>query len=142
MSKRARMSRPCADIFSGGIAYILAFDHLTRSSGFGWAVRVIAFIALGICAIAFPALLKGTSALAKARTARKLWEPSAFKERSFLIFTVCSSATFLGYIVPYFYISVFAEDALGIDQNMSLNILIIAIAASFFGRLASGMIRV
>lgn len=46
----------------------------------------------------------------------------------------------MGYIVPYFYISVFAEDALGIDQNMSLNILIITIAASFFGRLITGMI--
>ncbi|KIW08583.1 hypothetical protein, variant [Verruconis gallopava] len=129
-----------AGIAVGGIAYILAFDHLSSTAGFGWAVRVMGFISLGICGIAFPALLKGTSALAKARAARKLWELSAFKDRNFLIFTACSCSTFLGYIVPYFYISVFASDALGIDQNMSLNILIIAIAASFFGRLVSGMI--
>lgn len=100
----------------------------------------MAFISLGICAIAFPALLKGTSALAKARTARKLWEPAAFKERNFLIFTSCSFLTFLGYIVPYFFVSVYAQDVLGTDQNTALNILIIAIACSFFGRLISGTV--
>lgn len=118
----------------------MAFDHITRSKDFGWAVRTMGFISLGICALAIPALLKGTSALARPRQARALWEPAAFKERNFLVFTACSFMTFLGYIVPYFFISVYAQDVLGTDQNTALNILIIAIACSFFGRLISGTV--
>jgi len=98
------------------------------------------FIACGICIIAFPALLSGTSSLAKARTARKLYDPAAFKDSSFIIFTLCSFFTFLGYIVPYFYIPSFAQDVLGISKNSALNILVMAIAASFFGRLSAGLI--
>jgi MFS family permease len=48
--------------------------------------------------------------------------------------------TFLGYIVPYFFISVYAQDVLGTNQNTAMNILVIAIACSFFGRLTSGVV--
>lgn len=98
------------------------------------------FISLGICIVAFPALLKGTSALAKARTARKLYDASAFKDAGFVLFTLCSFATFLGYVVPYFYISVYAQDVLGISRSFSLSVLIMALAASFFGRLSAGLV--
>lgn len=124
----------------GGVVYIITFEHLTQTKGFGWAVRTMAFISLGICIIAFPALLVGTTALAKARTARKLVDMAAFKDSSFLVFTAASFTTFLGYIVPYFYIGVFATGALGISLEFSQTILILAIAASFFGRLSAGMI--
>jgi predicted MFS family arabinose efflux permease len=98
------------------------------------------FIALGICVISFPALLRGTSSLAKARTARRLYDGAAFKDSSFLLFTACMVLTFLGYIVPYFYIPTFAQDVLDISKSFALYILIIAIAASFFGRLSAGLI--
>jgi predicted MFS family arabinose efflux permease len=98
------------------------------------------FIAMGICVIAFPALLYGTGLLAKARPARKLYDFSAFKDSDFNIFTACSFATFLGYIVPYFYIPTFAQDVLGISKTFALYILVMGIAASFFGRLSAGVI--
>jgi len=124
----------------GGVAYIIAFDRISSSSGFGWAVRTMGFMACGICLIAFPALLYGTSSLAKARPARKLYDFSAFRDLSFNVFTACSFSTFLGYIVPYFYIPTFSQDVLGISQNFSLYILVMGIAASFFGRLSAGLI--
>lgn len=126
--------------FAGGVVYIIAFDRITTKSGFGWAVRTMGFIACGICVIAFPALLSGTSSLAKARTARKLYDPAAFRDSSFLVFTACSFFTFLGYIVPYFYIPAFAQDVLGVSKNSALTILVMAIAASFFGRLSAGLV--
>src|ERR1700712_4784728 len=98
------------------------------------------FIACGICFIAFPALLYGTSLLAKPRPARKLYDFSAFRELTFNLFTACSFATFLGYIVPYFYIPTFAQDVLGTSKNFALYILVMGIAASFFGRLSTGVI--
>jgi len=127
-------------LFSGGVAYIIAFDQITTSSGFGWAVRTMGFIACGICVIAFPCLLYGTSLLAKARPARKLYDLNAFKDLTFNIFTACSFATFLGYIVPYFYIPSFAQDVLGISKSFALYILVMGIAASFLGRLSAGII--
>jgi predicted MFS family arabinose efflux permease len=126
--------------FAGGVAYIIAFDRITTSSGFPWAVRVMGFISLAIALLAIPTLLYGTSSLAKARSARKLWDMSAFKDVNFLIFTACSASTFFGYIVPYFYIASFAQDTLGIPRNTALYILIGAISASFFGRLSAGLI--
>jgi predicted MFS family arabinose efflux permease len=98
------------------------------------------FIAVGICVIAFPALLYGTSLLAKARPARKLYDFSAFRDTNFVIFTACSFATFLGYIVPYFYLPTFAQDVLGISKSFALWILVMSIGASFFGRLSAGLI--
>ncbi|KAF2427857.1 MFS general substrate transporter [Tothia fuscella] len=124
----------------GGVAYIIAFDRITTSSGFPWAVRVMGFISLGIAIMAIPTLLYGTSSLAKARSARKLWDMTAFKDANFLIFTACSSSTFFGYIVPYFYIASFGQDALNLSRNQALYILIGAISASFFGRLLVGFV--
>lgn len=137
---KAHLTVPELTRFSGGVAYIIAFNRISASVGFGWAVRTMGFIAFGICIIAFPALLTGTASLAKARTARKLFDPAAFKDPGFLIFTCCSFSTFLGYIVPYFYVPSFAQDALGISEDFAMDILLMMVAASFFGRLAIGMI--
>jgi predicted MFS family arabinose efflux permease len=44
------------------------------------------------------------------------------------------------YIIPYFYISSYAADVLGISRSFSLSILLMALAASFFGRLSAGFL--
>lgn len=124
----------------GGVAYIIAFDQITASNGFGWGVRTMGFIALGITILAFPMLMWRTDRLAKARTARKLYDLTAFKDPGFLIFTACSFTTFFGYIVPYFYIPTYAQDVLGISSSFALYILVMSIAASFFGRLFIGVV--
>jgi MFS family permease len=98
------------------------------------------FIALGLCIVAFPALLRGTNALAKARTARKLYDLSAFKDIHFVIYTVGSFIIFLGYIIPYFYIPTYAHSVLGVSPKLSLYILAISISGSFLGRLSVGVV--
>lgn len=124
----------------GGVIYIIAFDRLTASSGFPWAIRVMGFVALGIALLSFPALLSGSSMLAQPRKARKLVDTSAFKDRLFILFTCSTILTFLGYNVPYFYIPTYAQDRLGVSESSSLYILVISIAGSFFGRLACGYV--
>jgi MFS family permease len=98
------------------------------------------FIALALSVTSFPALVSGTGALAKARSKRKLFDATALTDRSFFLFTIAAFLTFLGYMVPYFYISTFAQDALGLSQSLSIYMLVIATAGSFFGRLATGLI--
>ncbi|KIW03009.1 uncharacterized protein PV09_05667 [Verruconis gallopava] len=124
----------------GGIAYTIAFDRLSKSRGFDFAVRTQAFISIGMAALAIPALLTGTSALARARTARKIWEKAAFRDPLFLMFTASVFAGNLGYITPYFFFPSFAQDCLGASQSQAFYILIYSIAASAAGRLLTGSI--
>ncbi|KAL1611322.1 hypothetical protein SLS59_000040 [Nothophoma quercina] len=121
-----------------GVVYIIMFDRLLKSSGFPWAMRAIGFVALAAAIMSIPALLSGSSVLATKRKARSLFDKTAYKDKLFLIFTCCSFSTFLGYIVPYFYIPTYARDRLGLSQSTGLYTLVMAIAASFFGRLMSG----
>ncbi|KAF2877003.1 major facilitator superfamily domain-containing protein [Massariosphaeria phaeospora] len=124
----------------GGVIYVIMFDRLTTSVGFPWAIRGMGFIALASALISFPALLSGSGMLAQRRKARSLFDKSALTDRLFLLFTCCTFFTFLGYIVVYFYIPTYARDRLGASDSLALYMLVISIAASFFGRLASGLL--
>ncbi|KAH7078905.1 major facilitator superfamily domain-containing protein [Paraphoma chrysanthemicola] len=123
----------------GGVIYIIMFDRLTKTVGFPWAIRGIGFVALAAALVSIPALLSGSSMLATRRKARALFDKSALKDKLFLIFTASTFFTFLGYIVPYFYIPTYARERLGSSDSLALYMLVFAIAGSFFGRLISGV---
>jgi MFS family permease len=124
----------------GGVIYIIMFDKLTKSAGFPWAIRAIGFVALTAAALSIPALLSGSGMLAHRRKARALFDKSALHDKLFLIFTASTFFTFLGYIVPYFYIPTFAQEKLGTSPSLALYMLVFSIAGSFFGRLLSGLL--
>jgi predicted MFS family arabinose efflux permease len=140
------------------VIYIIMFDRLTKSAGFPWvsilhyelhithnltsflqAIRSIGFVALACASLSIPALLSGSAWLKHKRLRRALFDESALHDRLFLIFTCCSFSTFLGYIVPYFYIPTFARERLGSSESTALYMLVLSIAGSFFGRLVSGV---
>ncbi|KAI4703179.1 hypothetical protein J4E81_002056 [Alternaria sp. BMP 2799] len=119
----------------GGVIYIIMFDRLTKTAGFPWAIRAIGFVALAAALLSIPALLSGSAWLKHKRKRRALFDKSALHDRLFLVFTACSFSTFLGYIVPYFYIPTYARERLGSSESTALYMLVLAIAGSFFGRL-------
>ncbi|CBX94458.1 hypothetical protein IAQ61_009696 [Plenodomus lingam] len=123
----------------GGVIYIMMFNRLLRTSTFPWAIRAIGFVALACALLSIPALLSGSAWLKRPRKRRALYDKSALRDPLFLIFTCCSFTTFLGYIVPFFYIPTYARERLGSDESTALYMLVLAIAGSFFGRLASGV---
>ncbi|KAF1834461.1 MFS general substrate transporter [Decorospora gaudefroyi] len=123
----------------GGVIYITMFDKLTDKAGFPWAIRAIGFVALAAALLSIPALLSGSAWLKHKRKRRALFDKSALHDRLFLVFTCCSFSTFLGYIVPYFYIPTYAIEKLGSSESTALNMLVLSIAGSFFGRLVSGV---
>lgn len=125
---------------TGGVIYIIMFDKLIHRVGFPWTIRAIGFVTLACALLSFPALLSGSSMLARPRRRRALFDASAVKDKLFLLFTVCTFCNFLGYIVPYFYIPTFAQEKLGSTSSVSLYMLIGALAGSFFGRIGSGML--
>lgn len=115
------------------------FDRLIKYAGFPWAIRAMGFVALFAAVGSFPALLSGSGILARPRKARRLFDKTALKDRLFLIFTCSTFFTFLGYIVPYFYIPTYAKDRLGLTESKALYMLVVSVAGSFFGRLGSGV---
>jgi predicted MFS family arabinose efflux permease len=129
-----------ADSAKGGVIYIAMFNRLTTTSGFPWAIRGMGFVALACALISFPALLSGSSVLARPRKARRLFDHSAIHDRLFLIFTASTFFNFLGYIVPYFYIPTYARERLGSTDSMALYMLMMSLGGTFFGRLASGVL--
>ena len=98
------------------------------------------FVALFAALLSSPALLSGSSMLARPRKARRLFDATALRDPLFLTFTCCSFFTFLGYNVPYFYIPTYAREKLGTSNSLSLYMLVISISGSFFGRLVSGVV--
>jgi MFS family permease len=124
----------------GGVIYIMMFDRLIPTAGFPWAIRSMGFITLAAALLSFPALLSGSGMMVRPRKARRLFDASAVRDPLFLLFTVSTFFTFLGYIVPYFYIPTYARERLGTSESTGLYMLAGSIAASFVGRLACGFI--
>lgn len=67
----------------GGVIYPIIFRRLVVEVGFGWAVRVLGFIALVTLGTAV-----GLSKPIGVRIQRKLLEPSAFRDKAYVIFLV------------------------------------------------------
>ncbi|PVH97936.1 MFS monocarboxylate transporter-like protein [Periconia macrospinosa] len=124
----------------GGVIYILMLNRLIPRVGFPWAIRCMGFIALGTALLSFPALLSGSKLLTRPRKARKLFDKTALKDPLMLLFTASSFFNFIGYNIPYFYIPTFARETLGTSQSLALYTQVMAVGASFFGRLASGFV--
>ncbi|KAI9695810.1 MAG: hypothetical protein M1820_008403 [Bogoriella megaspora] len=137
--KRAlAMGMVMSGIAVGGVIYIIMFNRLIPTAGFPWSIRAMGFVALASALLSFPALLSGSSIVARPRKARRLFDFSAFNDRLFLIFTASLFTNFLAYAVPYFYIPMYAQDELGTSESTALYLLVISVAASSLGRLGSG----
>lgn len=78
--------------------------------------------------------------LKQRRRARRLFDKTALKDRLFIVFTCSTFSTFLGYIAPYFYIPTYSRDVIGTSDSLALYMLVFSTAASFFGRLGSGIL--
>lgn len=125
---------------TGGIIYTLMFEQLIGKLGFAWTIRAMGFVMLGSYLISFPLLLwraRNLGDLASGH-ARKLFDPTAFRDLLFWSYTMSNFFLFLGYITPFVYIGVYGQTHLGLSQSMSLNIIVIAQAASIAGRLVVG----
>jgi MFS family permease len=124
----------------GGVMYTMVFEQLISRLGFGWTVRIIAFLMLGTYSISFPLLLWGAHNLGDinvAGTKRKLFDKTAFSDAPFWSYSLSNFFIFMGYMIPFFFIPTFAQLELHMDRSWALYTVTFAQASSILGRLVA-----
>ena len=115
---------------TGGVIYPTLFHSLRPRIGFGWATRIIAFIALVTLGIAN--LVTRQRVLPATR--RKLFDVSALREVPFVLCTAGLFFGFMGLYVPFFYITPYAHFKTGANATLAFYFVPILNAGSVFGR--------
>ncbi|KAH6663027.1 MFS monocarboxylate transporter-like protein [Halenospora varia] len=120
----------------GGVFWPIVFNNLFREVGFGWGVRIGAFIMLPLLAIACV-----TIRLPKKQTNMPKPKPdfSIFRDPVLILLAVGLFFIYLGLFTPFFYITSYSI-SLGFDANISFYMISILNAASLFGRVLPGFI--
>src|ERR1700744_3807477 len=93
------------------------FKPLVNSVGFGWTVRIIAFIVLA-------GLLLSIAVLRQRPTPNKpraLMDLTAFREARFNVFAIACLLMFAGAYNPFYFAAVFSQEVLHLSANMSYN---------------------
>jgi predicted MFS family arabinose efflux permease len=115
----------------GGVIYPTLFHSLHPRIGFGWATRIIAFIAL--VTLSITNLVMRQRVMPTAR--RKLFDVSALREAPFML---CTAGLFFGFMalyVPFFYITPFSHSKAGAGATLAFYFVPILNASSVFGRI-------
>lgn len=116
----------------GGVIYPIIFHNLQPQVGYGWATRIMGFIALATLAV--PCAVIRLRVLPPPR--KKIIDFSGFKELPFTLFCLASFVGFIGLYVPFFFISEFSGSARGgLDNNLSFYMLPVLSSGSIVGRL-------
>lgn len=113
----------------GGIVFPVTLNRLLNEVGFGWAVRVVGFIMLALLIYA-----SITTKEFSPRRKKDLYLPGAFKSSAYCLANAAFFVGLLGAYTPIFYISDYSISR-GVDRELSLYMVCIMNAGSFFGRL-------
>ncbi|KAK3697945.1 hypothetical protein LTR37_017169 [Vermiconidia calcicola] len=123
---------------AGGIVFPIVFNQLEPRIGFGWTTRVIGFISLATLSIS-------VVSLSWKRTPRKppraLFEMSALKQPTFVIYGVSAFLVFTAYWVPWFFIPLYGEFGVGATATFSSYLLAITNACGIVGRLITPLFQ-
>src|ERR1700759_930106 len=102
---------------TGSVVFSVIFRPLVNSVGFGWTVRIIAFICLAVMLFGLAVLKQRPSP----KRPRKLIDWSAFLELRFDAFSASQFFVFAGAYVPFFFLPIFAQEKAGMSESLSLN---------------------
>ncbi|PWN48118.1 MFS general substrate transporter [Violaceomyces palustris] len=87
------------------VIYPIVFRRLEPTIGFGWATRVVGFLALATLLFSIATMRTRLPPKPKGRSILAI---SAFKEAPFSLFTLGEFLGFMGLYIPYYYISSYA----------------------------------
>ncbi|KAJ5510037.1 hypothetical protein LT330_007088 [Penicillium expansum] len=120
----------------GGVVIPIALSKMLNSTslGFGWSVRIIAFVVTPLLAFS---CLTVKARLPPRRTT--FYIPSAFTKVDFCLLVSAMFFMFFGFFTPLFYIPTYAVSR-GMDATLASYLLAILNAASTFGRVIPGVL--
>ncbi|THZ24484.1 MFS monocarboxylate transporter [Aureobasidium pullulans] len=132
---------------TGGVIWPIVLDQLLNhtSLGFGWTIRVVAFIMLPLLAISCLLVRVPVVALVqhdvnnKASTAKPKADFSIVKNPAFLLCCAGLAIANLGMFSPFFYVSSYAA-SLHMSTSFTFYLVSIVNGASFFGRILPGIL--
>ncbi|KAF7194606.1 MFS-type transporter dbaD [Pseudocercospora fuligena] len=118
----------------GGLIFSIMFREMQSSIGFGWTVRVIAFLVLffGIVSNAF------ARNKLPAGKVRKLYDLEAAKNIPLVLFSIGMFFAFIGLYIPAYYIGTYALEQGITGDNMAFYLVAIMQAGSILGRIGPG----
>ncbi|WFD00411.1 hypothetical protein MYAM1_003160 [Malassezia yamatoensis] len=115
----------------GAVIYSIVFHRLVDRIGFGNATRVIGYMMLGMLVITTICMKTRFTPTEK----RDFLALDAFREPPFVYFCLAVFFGFLGLYIPFYYISAYAIDKVGVNSNLGFYLVPILNAGSIGGRL-------
>lgn len=120
----------------GGVVFPIALSNMLNSTsiGFGWSIRIVAFIMVP------PVLIACFTVKARlpSRTTA-FFTPAAFKQRKFVLIILSMFFMLFGMFTPLFYIPSYAVSR-GMDAALASYLIAILNGASTFGRIIPGVL--
>ncbi|KAH7310203.1 major facilitator superfamily domain-containing protein [Rhexocercosporidium sp. MPI-PUGE-AT-0058] len=121
----------------GGVIFPIMVTHLLGSVGYGWTMRICAFMILGLLAIANLTVKSRFPPKPQTITRSQLVAP--FYEPAFVLTMIGLAIFIFGLFIPINYIVVEAMDT-GMESSLAHYLVAILNAASLFGRVSTGFL--
>lgn len=120
----------------GGVIFPVTLGGLMRNErvGFGWAVRVTAFISLALLSFACVAI---KPRLPPRKT--RFWKLEAFRDWTYVAMCVAAFLLFLAQFQPLFFVPTYAQQQ-GMSERMAAYLVPIINAATFPGRIVPAIL--
>ncbi|KAJ5090053.1 hypothetical protein N7532_008737 [Penicillium argentinense] len=115
----------------GAVIFPVMFRQLQPKIGFPWAVRCIAFVSLLMGIVACIILCRRPGQKSRARS---LIDWTAFREPSYMLFSVSLTCVMLAYYVPIFYVASYGRVVVHTTTSLSFYMVAIVNGSSVFGR--------
>ncbi|KAI0096149.1 major facilitator superfamily domain-containing protein [Nemania sp. FL0031] len=123
----------------GGVIFPIVFRRLLDTVGYGWACRTLGLILAALLAIS---LIISKPYGPPSSSMRRLVDPRALSDPSFLLFSLALFFAFIGFYVPFFYISDYAQAKTNASAQFAFYLLAIQNAGSAFGRVIPNIMAV
>ncbi|ESZ93879.1 hypothetical protein SBOR_5737 [Sclerotinia borealis F-4128] len=120
----------------GGVIWPIALNKLLVQVGFGWALRIVAFIELPLLIIG---CLSVRAPIQKAGHVKAKPDFSCVKNPVLILLATGLCLVYFGLFTPLYYIEPWAL-SLGLDSNFAFYTVSIVNAASLFGRILPGLL--
>ncbi|EPS33812.1 hypothetical protein PDE_08774 [Penicillium oxalicum 114-2] len=115
----------------GAVVFPVMFRQLQPRVGFPWAVRSIAFATLLMGLVACIILCRQRPPKTRARS---LIDWTAFRDVSFMLFSLSLTCVMLAYYVPIFYVASYARTVIHTSTSLSFYMVAIVNGSSVIGR--------